>query len=171
MNSVSLVALAVVAIRLWLTRRARPAGWLALAFLAIALLVTVGRLAPTHPHGVAEYLFQRGDIELLVLFPYLLFRFATIPSTLLLRRASRCWLFDEIALIRIDVADLRRTDDLPLGVTRRDLVPLGNVARLDPLACQSIAVAEGEEFEAGHWRTMRRSGRSVQRLSRERIPT
>src|SRR6187397_1585217 len=69
-------------------------------------------------------------------------RFATIPSTLLLRRASRCWLFDEIALIRIDVADLRRTDDLPLGVTRRDLVPLGNVARLDPLACQSIAVAE-----------------------------
>jgi len=60
---------------------------------------------------------------------------------------------------------------ISLGVTRRDLVPLGNVARLDPIACQSIAVAEGEEFEAGHWRTMRRSGRSVQRLSRERIPT
>src|SRR5512146_189378 len=77
LNSVSLVALAVVSIRLWWTGRARPAGWLALAFLAIALLVTVGRLAPSHPHGAVEYLFQRGDIELLVLFPYLLFRFAT----------------------------------------------------------------------------------------------
>jgi signal transduction histidine kinase len=72
-----LVALAVVAIRLWWTRRARPAGWLALAFIAIALLVTVGRLAPSNPHGVVEYVLQRGDIELLVLFPYLLYRFAT----------------------------------------------------------------------------------------------
>jgi signal transduction histidine kinase len=77
LNSVSLVALAVVAVRLWWTRRARPAGWLALAFLAIALLVTVGRLAPAHPHGAVEYLLQRGDIELLVLFPYLIYRFAT----------------------------------------------------------------------------------------------
>jgi signal transduction histidine kinase len=67
----------VVAIRLWWSRRARPAGWLALAFLAMALLVTVGRLAPSHPHGTTQYLFQRGDIELLVLFPYLLYRFAT----------------------------------------------------------------------------------------------
>src|SRR5512146_2168902 len=86
LNSVSLVALAVVSIRLWWTGRARPAGWLALAFLAIALLVTVGRLAPSHPDGALEYLLQRGDIELLVLFPYLLFRFATTfapPSRLM----------------------------------------------------------------------------------------
>jgi len=67
----------VVSVRLWWTRRARPAGWLALAFLAIGLLVTVGRLTPSHPHGAVEYLLQRGDIELLVLFPYLLYRFAT----------------------------------------------------------------------------------------------
>ena len=88
LNSVSLVALAVVSIRLWWSRRARPAGWLALAFLAIALLVTVGRLAPTHPHGTVQYLLQRGDIELLVLFPYLLYRFATTfaPPGLLMRR-------------------------------------------------------------------------------------
>jgi signal transduction histidine kinase len=39
--------------------------------------VTVGRLTPSHPHGAVEYLLQRGDIELLVLFPYLLYRFAT----------------------------------------------------------------------------------------------
>ena len=67
----------MVAIRLWWSRRARPAGWLALAFLAMALLVTVGRLAPSHPHGTIQYILQRGDIELLVLFPYLLYRFAT----------------------------------------------------------------------------------------------
>jgi signal transduction histidine kinase len=54
----------------------------------MGLLVTVGRLAPAHPHGVLEYLAQRGDIELLVLFPYLLYRFATefAPPGLLLRR-------------------------------------------------------------------------------------
>ena len=88
LNSVSLVVLALVAVRLWWTRRVRAAGWLALAFLAIALLVTIGRLAPAHPHGVVEYLAQRVDIELLVLFPYFLFRFATTfaPPGLLLRR-------------------------------------------------------------------------------------
>jgi signal transduction histidine kinase len=87
-NSVSLVVLAVVSIRLWWTRRVRAAGWLALAFLAIGLLVTIGRLAPSHPHGAVEYLAQRGDIELLVLFPYLLYRFATTfaPPGRLLQR-------------------------------------------------------------------------------------
>ncbi|HET7127758.1 MAG TPA: ATP-binding protein [Gaiellaceae bacterium] len=87
-NSVSLVVLAAVAIRLWLTRRARATGWLALAFLAMGLLVTVGRLVPAHPHGFFEYLGQRLDIELLVLFPYLLYRFATtfVAPGLLLRR-------------------------------------------------------------------------------------
>ncbi|HEY6962315.1 MAG TPA: ATP-binding protein [Gaiellaceae bacterium] len=69
--------LAALATRTWRTRRDRVAGWLALAFLAIAALVTVGRLVPAHPHGVGEYLAQRLDIELLVLFPYLLYRFAT----------------------------------------------------------------------------------------------
>ena len=87
-NSVSLVALAVVAVRLWITHRSRAAGWLALAFTAIGLLVTLGRLVPAHPHGTAEYLAQRLDIELLVLFPFLVYRFATtfVPPGLLLRR-------------------------------------------------------------------------------------
>ena len=61
---------------------APPAGrsvsaWLALAFLALGLIVTVGRLVPAHPHGLLEDISQRLDIELLVLFPYLLYRFAT----------------------------------------------------------------------------------------------
>jgi signal transduction histidine kinase len=70
--------LALVTVRLWRARRAPAAGWLALAFLAMGLLVTVGRLVPAHPHGPFEYLAQRLDIELLVLFPYLLYRFATM---------------------------------------------------------------------------------------------
>jgi nitrogen-specific signal transduction histidine kinase len=76
-NSVTLVVLAFVAARRWRRRRDAASVWLASAFLAIALLVTVGRLVPTHPHGVAEYFPQRLNILLLVLFPYLLYRFAT----------------------------------------------------------------------------------------------
>ena len=69
--------LAALALRRWRRRRAAAAAWLASAFLAIAILSTFGRLVPQHPHGVGEYLAQRLDIELLVLFPFLLYRFAT----------------------------------------------------------------------------------------------
>ena len=88
LNSVSLAVLAVIAVRLWITHRSRAAGWLALAFTAIGLLVTIGRLVPAHPHGAALYLGQRLDIELLVLFPFLVYRFATtfVPPGLFLRR-------------------------------------------------------------------------------------
>jgi signal transduction histidine kinase len=71
------VALAAVALRRWHKRRDKASGWLAAAFIAIALIVTVGRLVPSHPHGFGDYLAQRVDIELLVLFPFLLYRFAT----------------------------------------------------------------------------------------------
>jgi len=76
-NTVFFVVLAALALRRWRRRRATAAGWLASAFLAIALISTFGRLVPQHPHGFGEYLAQRFDIELLVLFPYLLYRFAT----------------------------------------------------------------------------------------------
>ena len=76
-NSVILVVLAVVAVRRWRARRDEAAAWLALAFGTIAALVTVGRLAPAHPHGLLQHFAQRLDIELLVLFPYFLYRFAT----------------------------------------------------------------------------------------------
>jgi hypothetical protein len=52
----------------------------------------------------------------------------------------------ETARVRIDVANLGRPDELPFGVARSDLASLGNVARLDPLADQLIAIAEGEEL-------------------------
>lgn len=76
-NSAILVGLAALATRRWRNHRDPAAGWLALAFVAIALLVTVGRLVPATPHGLREDVGQRLDIELLVLFPYLLYRFAT----------------------------------------------------------------------------------------------
>jgi len=76
-NSIILVALAVLATRRWRDRRDGAAAWLALAFCAMAALVTVGRLVPAHPHDAAAHVAQRLDVELLVLFPYLLYRFAT----------------------------------------------------------------------------------------------
>ena len=77
LTSVFIVALLALAVHRWLHRRDRAAGWLTLAFLTLGVIVTVGRLVPSNPHGVAEDALQRFEIELLVLFPYLLYRFAT----------------------------------------------------------------------------------------------
>lgn len=71
------MVLATLALQRWRLRREATNAWLASAFLAIAAVTTVGRLVPQHPHGVGGYLAQRTDVELLVLFPYLLYRFAT----------------------------------------------------------------------------------------------
>ncbi|HVW90947.1 MAG TPA: histidine kinase dimerization/phospho-acceptor domain-containing protein, partial [Gaiellaceae bacterium] len=76
-NTILLVLVAALAILRWRRRRDNVSAWLAAAFLAIALLVTLGRGVPAHPHGAGGYLEQRLEIELLVLFPYLLYRFAT----------------------------------------------------------------------------------------------
>ena len=80
--------LCVLGLRRWRAPRDRAAGWVALAFLTLALIVTVGRFVPTHPNGFVEGQSQRVDIELLVLFPYLLYRFATefVPPGRRLRR-------------------------------------------------------------------------------------
>jgi signal transduction histidine kinase len=82
------VALALVAFLQWRRRRDHAAGWLALAFLTLGLIVSVGRLVPAHPHGLLEDIPQRFSIELLVLFPYFLYRFATVfaPPTARLQR-------------------------------------------------------------------------------------
>jgi hypothetical protein len=55
----------------------------------------------------------------------------------------------ERSCVRVDVSDLRRPDDLPFGIARRDLVPLGHVACAYPFASARIAVAEGEELKTG----------------------
>jgi K+-sensing histidine kinase KdpD len=76
-NSVIFVALAALALRRFRARRDIATGWLSLAFAALGLIVTFGRLVPARPHGLPALAGQRLDIELLVLFPYLLYRFAT----------------------------------------------------------------------------------------------
>jgi signal transduction histidine kinase len=88
LNSILFVVLAAGAVRLWRRKRDETAGWLALSFLALGLIVTVGRLIPAHPHGFAEGSLLRLEIELLVLFPYLGYRFATafVPPSRRLQR-------------------------------------------------------------------------------------
>jgi signal transduction histidine kinase len=87
-DSVLFVVLAVVAVRRWRRRRDDAAGWLALSFLALGLIVTAGRLVPAHPHGLFPGALLRLEIELLVLFPYLGYRFATafVPPSRRLQR-------------------------------------------------------------------------------------
>jgi signal transduction histidine kinase len=69
--------LALLSLARWRDRRDKAAGWLALAFLCLGVIVTVGRLMPSDPHGLVLGTILRLEIELLVLFPYLLYRFAT----------------------------------------------------------------------------------------------
>jgi signal transduction histidine kinase len=86
--SVLFVVLAVVAVRRWRRSRDAAAGWLALSFLFLGLIVSVGRLVPAHPHGFVPGALLRLEIELLVLFPYLGYRFATafVPPSRRLQR-------------------------------------------------------------------------------------
>ena len=63
-------------------------------------------------------------------------------------------------------SNLRRPDDLPLDVTRRDLLPLGDVARADPLPCARVAVTEGEELEPGAMEALSRAHRKAPRSLR-----
>jgi signal transduction histidine kinase len=87
-SSLIFVVLAIVGLRRWRRRRDVTAGWIALAFLSLGLIVTFGRLVPAHPHGFAEKGLLRLEIELLVLFPYLMYRFATafVPPSRRLQR-------------------------------------------------------------------------------------
>jgi signal transduction histidine kinase len=87
-NSVIFVVLAAVAVRRWRRKRDEAAGWLALSFLALGLILSVGRLLPAHPHGFVLGALLRFEIELLVLFPYLGYRFATgfVPPSRRLQR-------------------------------------------------------------------------------------
>src|SRR3954451_712042 len=87
-TSVLFAVLAIVGVRRWRQRRDQAALWLALAFLCIGVIVTVGRLVPSHPHGLFFDTLQRFEVELLVLFPYLGYRFATafVPPSRRLQR-------------------------------------------------------------------------------------
>jgi signal transduction histidine kinase len=70
-------ALALAAFQLWLRGRGGPALWAALSFGAVGIVVFAGLVLPDEPANGAEEVIQRIEIALLVLFPYLLYRFTT----------------------------------------------------------------------------------------------
>jgi signal transduction histidine kinase len=76
-NLVLFAAIAVVCVRQWRSKRAVTALWAALAFVTLAWVIVAGRLLPQDPEDLAGKVVQRLDVVILVLFPYLLYRFAT----------------------------------------------------------------------------------------------
>ena len=89
-NVVAFAALAAVAIRQWRRRRDEAARWAAACFATLGIVVLVSRLLPEHPHAFAERVVLRLDVVVLVLFPYLLYRFTTgfTPPSDRLRRLA-----------------------------------------------------------------------------------
>ena len=75
-NLALFTVVAIAAIWLWRSHRERSGIWAALSFGLLALIVDVGPLVPDQPHGFWEELAIRGLIAGLVVFPFLLFRFA-----------------------------------------------------------------------------------------------
>jgi signal transduction histidine kinase len=71
---VAFAALGAVTVAVWLRRRDRAGAWAAAAFGSLGLLELL-TLIPNHPGNLAERGVGRVEIALLVVFPYLLFRF------------------------------------------------------------------------------------------------
>jgi signal transduction histidine kinase len=69
--------LALAAVQQWRKGGGRPALWAALAFGAIGIVFLAGLVLPENPEGFWEQTVTRIDIALLVLFPYLLYKFTT----------------------------------------------------------------------------------------------
>lgn len=87
-NLFAFTGLAVVAIRQWHIRRDAAGAWAAAGFAAIGVVVLLGRALPDEPDTLLEHAAQRFDIVVLLLFPYLLYRFTVAfdpPSRLLAR--------------------------------------------------------------------------------------
>ncbi len=77
-NLVLFALAAIVAIRQWRRQEGHRSGlWAALAFLALGIVVVLGRLVPERPDALHEHIAQRIDVALFLLFPYLLYRFTT----------------------------------------------------------------------------------------------
>ena len=74
-NLAAFTALAGVAVRQWRIRRDVAAAWAAAAFAALAVVLLLGSLLPTDPDSAPERVVLRLEILVLLLFPYLLYRF------------------------------------------------------------------------------------------------
>ena len=68
---------ALVAVYQLRAGRGRAALWAALSFGALAVVIDAGRIIPEEPTNDLELVARRAMIGLLVLFPYLLYRFTT----------------------------------------------------------------------------------------------
>ena len=80
LNLVAYIALGAVTFVFWLRRRYRASRWAAVAFGALAALELL-TLVPNHPGNIPERAVGRVAIVLIVVFPYLLFRFTTAFRT------------------------------------------------------------------------------------------
>ena len=87
-NVAVFVLLAVVAVVEWRRRGGLAALWAGLAFLALGIVELVGIALPDHTTTLAQDVALRILVLLLVLFPYLLYRFTTAfnPPTRALER-------------------------------------------------------------------------------------
>ena len=79
-NLVAFIALGAVTLVFWLRRRDRASRWAAVAFGALGLLELL-TLVPNHPGNIPERAVGRIAIVLIVVFPYLLFRFTNVFRT------------------------------------------------------------------------------------------
>lgn len=71
-----LTLVALAAVWLWRRGRGRAALWAAITFGTLAFVVDFGRILPEDPETTVEQIGQRALLVALVLFPYLLYRFA-----------------------------------------------------------------------------------------------
>jgi signal transduction histidine kinase len=76
-NLALFTVVALVALREWRSGRGKAGIWAALTFGALALVADVAQLIPDAPRGAAGEVAFRLIIAVLVLFPYLLYRFTT----------------------------------------------------------------------------------------------
>ena len=70
------VAVGLVAVRHWRRRGGAAPAWLAATFGLLSLLVVMGLFLPDDARTDADQWARRGAVALIVLFPYLLYRFA-----------------------------------------------------------------------------------------------
>jgi signal transduction histidine kinase len=73
-NLIAFIALGVIAFVTWRRRRDRASVWAAAAFGSLGVLELLS-LIPQHERNVGEKVVTRIEIVILVVFPYLLFRF------------------------------------------------------------------------------------------------
>ena len=90
LSAAAFALLGVASFSYWLRRRDRPSLWAALCFGTIGAVAIAGQVLPDNPNTRPENIAQRALVVVLLLFPYLLFRFTTAfdPSSKRLHRIA-----------------------------------------------------------------------------------